>query len=734
MKFVKFGFITALFISFVYASVPLNDNWLFNIGNDSSWAGVDLNDSNWYSIEVPGSWESQGFANYDGIAWYRCQFHLDSCYLEFDTLFLYLGRTNDAVFPYINGIALLDSISSVDSLKGGIFKIPSGLCRENNVLAVQIDNRAGEGGLLEGPLLIASAPIMLEKKPEQPVAHRSWNILPFGNGISTATYDVQHRSFGDLRPHIYNDFNGNEKTGAVAASARTVLFKDRREIDLGEMESVSCGYINGTGIIHHKLRNKNCVLDQYAFSPMTKNQAFWVFYTVISGDSIDKYSLNFELDGIAPGLNVGKWSFQENGRKWLFVVCDYDKTLNQKAYTIIRKFKNEHPGFTALINEINWWKGWQKNTLLPQNISDTARAVYLQSIALIKMAQSREKFPARGQIVATFPPNDNAVATVSGMSFSIDALLKSGHFEEALAALQFIMNSNCGSLKHYSWAGEKRGIGQDYTVSVNYYYGNGSEATKTGEFGPEFYLGNLGLVLWNLKQYVEITNDFRFLEYYWPKISSEIADVIISNIDDTGVLKVDHGFYNHGAPKHYFYTSACGYRGLVDAVWLARMINDENRARAYETKAVALQKAIETSFLDDDGSVKAFIEDGENNLDAITALGLRWVFTSPDIGGKSTLELFKKELVCNNGFTRHPPKGLQPGNEWTVGNIMIAKLYSYMIHFKESADLIKWVGDQAFYNYCLIPEYYSADKSNYTGDVPLCGFGAGIYISSLWGE
>jgi len=734
MKTTQLCLLFVFLLTIAYADVPLDGNWIFNIGNDSSWAQIDLNDSFWYSITVPGSWESQGFANYDGLAWYRIPFHLDSSYLSTDKLYLHLGRVGNIARPFINGAVLADTNVVFDSSEAAYYIIPPALVRSDNLLAIKIDNKSGNGGIISGPVLISTS--RPQKKITSPPHkdHRSWYDLPFSNGISTATYNVKNCGFVNFTPHIFMQPGGSEQTTIVASSARTILFKNRHEIALTEMETVSSGYINGTGIIRHKLKNKDCILDQYAFSPFTSDGAFWVFFTVLSGDSIGDYALNFEINDLAPGINIGKWSFQENDRKWLFVVCNYDKKLNPKSYNVIRKYKNEHPGFSALLKEIGWWKNWQKSTILPQNLSDTERSVYLQSLAILKMAQSREKFPSRGQIVHTFPPDQMALATVPGMGFSIDAFLKTGHYKEALATLQFIMNSNCGSLKHYSWLGENRGLGQNYTVSVNYYHGNGTEATDTSEFGPIVQLGNFGLLLWNLKQYVETTDDIRFLEYYWPKISSEIADVIINNIGVNGLIRADNGFYNPGAPKHYFYTSASAYRGLVDAVWLARTVNDEARARQYEQAAVELRKSIEVNFVNENGVVKSYIEGGETNLDVATALGLFWVFTPQDISSKETLTAFEKHLKFNNGFVRFQPEGGRIEHEWLFGDILIIYLNQYMTNFKNAAFLKEWISSQTFYNYGLIPEYFNNNGSDYMGTVPLSGLGAGVYISSFWGE
>lgn len=721
-------------LSLLGADIPLGGEWRFNIGDDARWADTDYNDSTWYSISVPGLWTEQGFANYSGVAWYRTTFPFDKNYHRGDTIYLFLGVPDDSVQVFVNGQRLHKVAAAIDTSRQPLYKISTALLANTNLLALKMDSTWGGGGLRQAPVLITEIESSVKTDLPTPKAHRSWYELPFSNGISGARYNVTRRCFTSFTPHLYSQYDHQEKTPLIVSSARTILFKNRREIDLTEMETVSAGYINGTGIVHHKLQYHNGILDQYAFSPLSSKEPFWVFFSVLSGDSLADYAFNFELTDVKPGVNVGKWSFRENNKIWLFVVCNYDRNLHPKAYGAVKKYKNEHPGFTALIKEINWWKSWQQRSVVPDNISDTEKSVYLQSLALLKMAQVRERFPARGQIVHTFPPGSMAVASVAGMGFSIDAFLKSGHYEEALAALQFIMNSTCGSFKHHSWSGENRGLGQNYAVSVNYYHGNGSEATDMGEFGPVIYLGNFGILLSNLRKYIETTGDYHFLDYYWPKISSEIADVIINNIESGGLLKADNGFYNQGAPKHYFFTSSAAYRGLVDAVWLARVVNDEYRAIQYEQIAMALRHSIEEAFVNENGEVNFCLECDNKKLDAVNALGLLWVFTPQDISSKETLAAMEKQLAISYGYRRFPPEQRPTENEWVPADLFIANLNQFMTNFNKAEALKSWVSSQAYYNYGLIPEYYTADRADYSGLVPLCGMGAGIYISSFWGD
>ncbi|MBU4446102.1 hypothetical protein KJ656_13655 [bacterium] len=417
---------------------------MFNIGGDSTWATVDFNDSAWYPVTVPDSWENQGFANYDGVAWYRTNFSVDSNYFAHDTLYLHIGKVRDTEQTYINGYFLSDTSRNTDSIEILYHAIPTSLIRQNNLLAIRIYNQSGNGGILSGPVKISVTPPEPSLKKKGPAPHRSTD-------------------------------------------------KD-------------------------------------------------------------------------PNLNVGKWSFRDNNRKWLFVICYYNDIPNPRSYTVVRKYKNEHPGFTVLIKEIDWWKKWHKTTILPPNISKEEASVYSQSVAVLKMAQCRERFPARGQIVNSFPPQKKIMSAPLSMGFAIDAFLNSGHYDEALSALQFIMNRRCGSYKHFQWTGENIGIGQNYCISTDHYFGNGLEANSAGEFRPRLYLDNFGVVLWNLKQFVEITNDIKFLEYYWPKISTEIADVIINSIDKADALHMwitRQSFVNFGLIPEYFDYLNSDYTGNI---------------------------------------------------------------------------------------------------------------------------------------------------------------------------
>jgi len=729
-------------IAFLRADIPLDGPWLFNIGDDTSWSKVSFNDSAWYSIKVPGPWENQGFANYDGFAWYRKYFDFDSALITQDSLYLHLGIVRDADQVFINNLlvgqnGLNEGQMTGDTAKFQYYVLPANYLTKKNLIAVRTFNRKGNGGMIQGPVKIAAAPPQLSKSMEHLQPHQSYSILTFSNGIAVATYDVKKCEFGNIRPHLYSQYDEKTKTPTLITSARTILFKERREIPITELANTAAGYIDGTGIIYHQQKGKDLILTQYAFSPFSLDKPIWVFFAILEGDSLGSYTLNFEIVDKNQNLYVNKWSFQEQNRKWLFVICYYDENPNAKPYNVIRKYKNEHPGFTALTDEIKWWKNWHSTTIMPANINKTESVVYLQSLVVLKMAQCREKFPARGQIISAFLPSNLALATVTNMSCAIDALLLSGHIEEALSTLQFLMNGRCGKYKHHKFGDSSIGLGQNYAISVNYYYGNGSEASNTGDYGPEIYLAGFGTVLWNLKQYVEITDDVKYLEYYWPKISTEIADVLINLRDESGLLRADNGLFNPGVAKHYAYTTAAAYRGLVDAAWLARMADDEQRASNYEEAAIALHHQFELNLYNEDqNSLKGYMEGTSPGIpiDAASAFALLWVFTPQDYICKGTLSAFDKQLAINNGYRRFPATKNKPRNEWVPGDILLSIINQRATNFKKTESLKRWITEQAYQNFGLIPEYLHFQDAVYVEPAPLVGLSTGLYVCSFWGE
>jgi Beta-galactosidase/beta-glucuronidase len=143
-------------------SVNLFGLWNFHLGDDTAWASPEFKDDDWEKILVPATWESQGFADYDGYAWYRRTIRLPEKLNPRDMLLL-IGKIDDVDQVYVNG-KLIGGTGRIEKRwasdqewrKFRTYEIPDGLLRpgKENVIAVRVYDQVGNGGIYEGPVTL----------------------------------------------------------------------------------------------------------------------------------------------------------------------------------------------------------------------------------------------------------------------------------------------------------------------------------------------------------------------------------------------------------------------------------------------------------------------------------------------------------------------------------------------------------------------------------------------------
>lgn len=88
-------------------SIKLDSDWKFKTGDDLSWAQSSFDDSGWDTIKPGVTWETQGYSDYNGYAWYRKTFYLPSSLREDaflkDSLRIILGKIDDTDQTFLNG-------------------------------------------------------------------------------------------------------------------------------------------------------------------------------------------------------------------------------------------------------------------------------------------------------------------------------------------------------------------------------------------------------------------------------------------------------------------------------------------------------------------------------------------------------------------------------------------------------------------------------------------------------
>jgi len=156
-----------IFIHDLSLSVDLSGNWKFQIDDNKNWKEKNYDDSGWPDIIVPGVWETQGYRNYNGFAWYRKNFHMPKK-LSKDDYVLVLGKIDDIDEVYLNGKLIgstgnMEEVSRTNRLENywqefrGYY-IPKNLLnmKGENVVAVKVYDGFRDGGIYEGPIGIVT--------------------------------------------------------------------------------------------------------------------------------------------------------------------------------------------------------------------------------------------------------------------------------------------------------------------------------------------------------------------------------------------------------------------------------------------------------------------------------------------------------------------------------------------------------------------------------------------------
>jgi beta-galactosidase/beta-glucuronidase len=142
----------------------LPQRWRFALdpkgrGAQEGWFGPDFEDSGWPEIEIREFWEHQGepYRYYDGVAWYRTRFQVPSL-PPGRRLYLAFGAVNDEATVYLDGQPL--SIAEAGR-KGPRFLVEvTDQMRPGagNLLAVQVTEGGGLGGIWKNVKLVAAKP------------------------------------------------------------------------------------------------------------------------------------------------------------------------------------------------------------------------------------------------------------------------------------------------------------------------------------------------------------------------------------------------------------------------------------------------------------------------------------------------------------------------------------------------------------------------------------------------
>ncbi|MFH1194158.1 MAG: sugar-binding domain-containing protein [bacterium] len=142
----------------------LEGYWKFSTGDKPEWKDSNFNDSKWKDVMVPSLWESQGYQDYDGFAWYRKKVTLPTDLLS-KRLVLVMGKIDDFDQVYVNGQLVgqtgdfdipqkqnFHGTSEYNEFRG--YYIPDNLLKGATevVIAVRVYDGYIGGGIYQGPV------------------------------------------------------------------------------------------------------------------------------------------------------------------------------------------------------------------------------------------------------------------------------------------------------------------------------------------------------------------------------------------------------------------------------------------------------------------------------------------------------------------------------------------------------------------------------------------------------
>ncbi len=407
----------------------------------------------------------------------------------------------------------------------------------------------------------------------------------------------------------------------------------------------------------------------------------------------------------------------------------------------IKKILAQSPE-SLLEQEIKGWQDWHTRTSLPPGISPEEKALFLQSAAVLRMGQVREKGSPFGQILASMPPGMWNIAWVRDGAYSLLGFIQTGHLEEARWGLEFMLNAPNGKFDAPEY------VGKPYKISVCRYWGNGEEESDYNNFGPNVEWDNFGLFLWAFSEYVRVSGDQQFLAKYYPVAKELVADVLIHLMSKEGYLVRDSSIWERhwepqGSPpdgrKHFSYSTINAINGLRQLAQVApsathkkQLLDASDKMWDGFKKHMISSENIIVSCIEEKGRGSSYYMDAS----VVEALNFGLVDKKT---AQATLDAFEKHLRMKNspGFLRNDDAkdyehSWYDEQEWVVIDLRVAHAYHLWGNKERAEELNRWVVENARQNYNLIPELLEQNKLSFEGAVPMMGFGPGAYILNMY--
>ncbi|MGC8869937.1 MAG: glycoside hydrolase family 15 protein [Brevinematia bacterium] len=590
-----------------------------------------------------------------------------------------------------------------------------------------------------------------------------FNMLISANGFSAVVFSTVKKKIVAFYPSIYRKYD--ERSKEISFILRSLDYKvtiNDKSFLLSQCDMKEVNYLVGTGIIKVEYSHEIADVNMYIFSSFNLDVPSFVVKLEIKPKEkgIIEVTRSIGYSGkqpITPYDNENQYIntldygtllfyFKEVAKKedglYLYDLVVLSKDLDS-AINLARYYFSEY--FDPLDDEIKFWDKWHLKTILPKGLSGESKDLYKQSLVFIKMGQVREKGRGFGQILASLTTGSWNISWVRDGVYSIVALIKAGHYEEARNALKFFLEADVGYYKSYLMEGKDWGVGVEYKISVCRYYGSGKEESDDNGNGPNIELDGFGMFIWAFSEYIKSTKDLDFLNKYWEIVDKYVVYPIIYNIDtNLNIIRPESGPWErhikdngYDGAKRFSYTTIMAIKGLSEFDSIAKMFNKTSNYNL-EKYIKILKKGLNDNLVDRErnvlvGSYEHFKKYGyPKYLDGASIEAVNFGFVDSDTA-LNTIKEFEKHLkIPNKFFKRNLDGGWYDNQEWVIIDLRIASAYKKLGLASSANEIIRRIEDKALKSFYMIPELFDEKDDSFKGAVPMLGFGAGCYILYFW--
>jgi GH15 family glucan-1,4-alpha-glucosidase len=480
--------------------------------------------------------------------------------------------------------------------------------------------------------------------------------------------------------------------------------------------------------------NSQGTLAHVALSPIAHRSVNGVFAALPGLQDLDDVSSAGPADDIVPGFQSASVSLAPAATTWLAVATVW--ALDEDAAPDVDALLTFYAGMTPqqiVDDELARWAAW--HTPAPAALDAEQQRLWRQQAALLRMGQVREPGAGFGQVLASLPPglgDLNAqwnIAWVRDMAYATAGFARSGHLDEARAALAFQLDAPRGQ-----YTAE---VGAPYRISVTRYFGDGKEESDCNADGPNIEFDGFGLFLWSLGEYARAGGDLGFASSRWDVLRDEVADVLVGLIGDDDVIAPDSSIWEvhwNGNQKRFTYTSLAAAAGLCAAADVAETLGHDADAARWRAAGARVRDAVVEQHTDASSVLAQSAEDlatGSGYVDAAAVEAINWGVVDPmGAVAQATLDRVFTDLALPGvpGLMRNDDGGWYDSQEWVFVDLRLVPALAAAGRTQQAATLLAWLEQQALANDHQLSELHTAVDADYAGSIPMVGFGAGAYL------